>query len=101
MQGMDAQSSAQLTQVVRQVLPLIPELAPGLGYTGEGHQTAYFAFQSMARMHSSLLQLDGAHAAGMGTCRRVRSSPCMSSQTIFWPAECRAAGGNAVGLVRG
>lgn len=36
LQGMDGRSSAQLTQVIRQVLPLIPELAPGLGYTG-GH----------------------------------------------------------------
>ena len=34
MQNMDARLSAQLTQVIRQVLPLIPELAPGLGYTG-------------------------------------------------------------------
>jgi hypothetical protein len=34
LQGTDARSSAQLTQVIRQVLPLIPELAPGLGYTG-------------------------------------------------------------------
>ena len=44
LQGMDAQSSAQLTLVIRQVLPLIPELAPGLGYTGEG---PYIAFQSL------------------------------------------------------
>lgn len=36
LQGMDAGSSAQLTHVIRQVLPLISELAPGLGYTG-GH----------------------------------------------------------------
>ena len=35
LQSVDASSSAQLTQLIRQVLPLLPELAPGLGYTGE------------------------------------------------------------------
>ena len=35
LQSMDASSSAQLTQLIRQVLPLLPELAPGLGYTGQ------------------------------------------------------------------
>ncbi len=34
LQSVDASSSAQLTQLIRQVLPLLPELAPGLGYTG-------------------------------------------------------------------
>lgn len=35
LQSVDASSSAQLTQLIRQVLPLLPELAPGLGYTGQ------------------------------------------------------------------
>ena len=34
LQSVDASSSAQLTQLIRQALPLLPELAPGLGYTG-------------------------------------------------------------------
>ncbi len=42
MQNIDARSSAQLTQVIRQVLPLIPELAPGLGYTGGFPLTDYW-----------------------------------------------------------
>ena len=32
--GVDAAASQQLTLLVRQLLPLIPELAPGIGHTG-------------------------------------------------------------------
>ena len=55
LQGMDAQSSAQLTLVIRQVLPLIPELAPGLGYTGEGHRISISMM--MVSINLCLLQL--------------------------------------------
>ncbi len=33
--GMDAAASRQLTLLIRQLIPLIPELAPGIGHTGQ------------------------------------------------------------------
>ena len=78
---MDAQSSAQLTLVIRQVLPLIPELAPGLGYTGEGHHTTLDVFLMMACMHPCLLQLYGAHAEGAdNTLNNIKDQSLASSE---------------------
>lgn len=62
LRGMDANSSRQLSQVLRQVIPLIPELAPGLGYTGG-------AFSSLR----SLMGFPGVRHSRYGCCMSRKS----------------------------
>ncbi|CAL5225145.1 g7925 [Coccomyxa viridis] len=67
LQSVDASSSAQLTQLIRQVLPLLPELAPGLGYTGQLFARAY-----LKRLAERLSAQPGAQVTDMPVQRMDR-----------------------------
>jgi hypothetical protein len=41
--NLNARSARQLSVLIQQVLPMIPELAPGIGYTGEPSTTSFEA----------------------------------------------------------